>query len=200
MKLYYSPGACSMASHLVVNELALNCQLAKVDLAAKKVEQIDYKKVNSKGMVPALELENGDVLTEGAVIMQYLADQAPNSKLFAPPGTWTRYQLQELVNYIATEVHKSFSLLWNREMPTEAKALVQKNISRHLDILSSKLSDQPYLLGNEYTIADSYLFTILNWSPWLKFDLTPWPQLSAYVERIKARPATLKTLKAEGLM
>lgn len=200
MKLYLSPGACSLAPHIALREAGLPFETEEVDLGSKKTKNgADYRAVNPKGSVPALQLDNGQVLTEAAIILQYIADKKPNAKLAPPPGTLERYRLQEWLNYIATEVHKGFSPLFNSKIPEAWKQVVMDALATRFDFLTKSLERKPYLTGDTFTIADGYLFTILGWTTYMNIDLGKWPTLKAYVDRVAARPAVRAALKAEGL-
>ncbi len=201
MKLYYSPGACSLSPHIVLLEAGLPYTLVKTDLKTKKTEGgADYLAINSKGAVPALELDDGRVLTEGPAIVQYLADQKPESGLAPRAGTFERYQLMEILNYITSEVHKAFSPLFNPESSAEMKQTSVSALSKKFDWLSGFLGGKNFLLGNTFTVADAYLFTVLNWTGFVKIDLAKWPALAAYKARIAQRPKVLAALKEEGLL
>lgn len=198
-KLYYSPGACSLAPHLVLEETKLPFELVRVDLRTKTYAGGDFKKINPKGSVPVLELDNQERLTEAAVILQYLSDQKPDAGLVPKWGTWERYRLQEWLNFIATELHKGFGPLWKPDTPAEYKTIALKNLAQRFDYVNVRLETNDYLMGTGYTVADAYLFTVSNWSHFLKIDLSPWPHLQHFMERVRERPATLRALKAEGL-
>jgi glutathione S-transferase len=201
MKLYYSPGSCSMASHIVLNELKIPFTLEKVDLRAKQTQSgEDFTTINPKGYVPALRLDSKDVLTEGAAILQYLGDQKPEMKLVPPAGTMERYRLQEWLNYIATEVHKGFSPLWNSKNSEEVKSNAREILFKKFNFLAAHLKNGAFLMGNQFTIADAYLFTVLNWSDLLKMEMVKWPELLGYMEKIRTRPSVFKTLNDEGLV
>jgi len=201
MKLYYAPGACSLASHIACEEGGVPCAYVNVDLRAKKLEDgSDYLAINPKGTVPALALDSGGVLTENAVVLQYIADQAPGSALAPAPGTFERYRLAEWLNYIATEIHKGWGPLWNPKSSDEVKDAARKALASRFDYVGKRLASTPYLLGDGFTVADAYLFVMLNWSGLLKFDLSPWPMLQAYHKRIAERPAVQRALRAEGLL
>lgn len=201
MKLYYSPGACSMAVHIVLNEGGFSYDTEQVDLATKKTASgADFTKVNPHGYVPALELNNGEVLTEAAVILAYLADQVPERKLAPATGGMERYRLQEKLNFITTELHKGFGSLFNPAMPEEWRDQVKQGLGKRLDYIAGQLQGRQYLLGDEFSIADAYLFTILGWSKLVKVDLSPWPVLADYSARIAQRPAVQAAMKAEGLI
>ncbi len=200
MKLYYSPGACSLASHIVLNEAGFSFDLEKVNFADKKTDKgEDYNAVNPKGSVPALKLEDGQVLTEGAVIMQYLADQKADAGLVPKAGTMDRYRMMEWLNYIAAEVHKPFSPLWKPDTPEVIKEAQKKLLVQKFDYLSNALKGKEYLTGR-FSIADAYLFTVLNWTGILKIDMSKWPDLQTYISRIAARPKVQQSLKEEGLI
>lgn len=200
MKLYYTPGTCSLSPHIVLNEGGFSFETEKVDLATKKTESGgDYTAINPNGYVPALVLKDGQVLTEGSAIIQYLADRVPEKKLAPPADTMERYRLQEWLNFISTELHKAFAPLFNPNAPEEWKKQMKELLARRFDYVSSKLDDKQYLMGDSFTLADAYLFTVLGWGKWVAVDLSPWPVLTRYLERIAARPAVHATLKAEGL-
>lgn len=200
MKLFYSPGACSLSPHIALREAGLKFELEQVDLAAKKTKPGgDFLKVNPKGAVPALELDDGQVLSEGTAIVQYIADKAPASKLAPAAGTTERYRLMEWLNYIATELHGGFGPLFNPKIPADWKALSIQAIGKKFDYVSKALQGKTYILGEGFTVADAYLFTILGWTKYMDMDLGKWPVLKAYCERVAARPAVAAALKAEGL-
>lgn len=201
MKLYYAPGACSLNPHIVLREAGLTFNLDRVQFGPSKKTSTgaDYTSINPKGAVPALQLDNGEVLTEGAVIVQYLADQKPASKLAPAAGTMERYRLQEWLNYVAAEIHKSLSPLFNPNANDEAKEGFKKALTPKWEYLAKHLAKHPYLLGDSFTVADSYLFTLLNWKGFLKLDLSNWPALLAYYDKIAKRPAVVAAMEAEGL-
>jgi len=201
MKLFYAPGACSLSPHIVLLEAGVPFTKERVDLRSKKTEHgSDYLAVNPKGAVPALQLDNGVVLTEGAVITQYIADQKPESALAPRAGTIERYRLMEILNYIASEVHKGFSPLFNPKASSEWKEAAIAALLPKLDWLSGFLGSKPYLLGDAFSVADAYLFTVLNWSARVGIDLKKWPILSAYHARVAQRPKVQEAMKAEGLL
>jgi glutathione S-transferase len=201
MKLYYSAGACSLSPHIVLLEAGLSCTLEKVDLKTKKTEKgTDYSTINSKGSVPALQLDDGRVLTEGPAIVQYLADQKPDSGLAPRAGTFERYQLMEILNYISSEVHKGFGPLFNPETSAEGKAAAKTGLAKKFDWLSVFLGSKTYVLGNTFTVADAFLFTVLSWTGHVGIDLAKWPVLAAYHSRIAERPKVQQALKEEGLL
>ena len=200
MKLYFKAGACSLSPHIALIEAGLPFTSEAVDLATKKTAAgADYKAINPKGQVPALQLDNGEILTEGAVIVQYIADKAPASKLAPAAGTLERYRLQEWLNFIATELHKSIGANFNAKLADDAKQVFKDKVAASFDWLQGELKG-PYLLGETFTVADGYLFNVLCWLPHVGMDLARWPQLKAYYDRVAARPAVQKALAAEGLL
>ena len=201
MKLYYSPAACSLSPHIVANEAGIPIELEKVDLASHKTEGgQDYMAINPKGYVPALRLDDGSVLTEGPAIVQYLADQKPASGLAPGAGTIDRYRLQEWLTFIGTELHKNFGTLFNKAAGDDAKQLVKGNIAKRLGYVNDQLASRQFLLGGNFTVADAYAFTIVNWTNFVGIDLKPYPNIVAYMARVGARPKVQETLKAEGLL
>ncbi|MGE0239984.1 MAG: glutathione transferase GstA [Parvibaculaceae bacterium] len=200
MKLYYSPGACSLSPHIVLRELGYDFDLQRVDMATKRTATGgDYLAVNAKGYVPALELDNGEVLTEGAAIIQYLADQKPEAGLIPRSGTLPRARLQEHLNFLSSELHKAFGPLFTASAPEEAKAKAAGAVSRLLDRFEAILADgRTYLLGEAYTVADPYLYVIAGWAKPTGIGLAKWPRLAAYIERIGGRDAVRSALAAEG--
>lgn len=200
MKLYYSPGACSLSPHIVLCEAGLDFTIEKVNLRTKETESgRDFSAINPKGYVPALELDGGEVLTEGPAIVQYVADLAPEKKLIPPAGTLARARVQEWLNFIGTELHKNFTPLFNPASTDDIRNAAQANIARRLPIAATALDAHPYLIGDSFSVADAYLFTVLSWTGFVKVDITPWPSLAAFVERMKARPGVHAALAAEGL-
>lgn len=201
MELYFSPGACSLASHIALREAGLDFDLKKVDTKTKKLEGGgDYYAITPKGYVPALRLDNGQVLTEGTAIMPFIADQSKGAKIAPAAGTLARARLQEWLGYVNSEVHKSFGPLFNPAATDEVKKTAVENITKKLDFLEKALAGREYLLDDGYSVADGYLFTILGWTRFVKIDLSKWPALSAYAARIGARPAVQAAMKAEGLI
>jgi glutathione S-transferase len=200
MKLYFTPGACSLAPHIGLREAGYQFDLEQVDLATKMTKSgADYTKVNAKGYVPALQLDNGEVLTEAPVILQYIADQKPDSGLVPKAGTMERYREQEWLNFVTSELHKGFGALFNPKIPEDYRPMAIERIGTRLDFLAKQLDGKPYLMGDKFTAADAYLFTVLSWSPHLKISLDKWPTLGAYLGRVAARPQVQAALKAEGL-
>lgn len=201
MKLYFTPGACSMAPHIVLREAGYTYELERVDLAKKETATgEDYYKINPKGSVPAIQLDDGQILTEAAVILQYLADQKPESGLVPGPGTMDRYRLMEWMNFITSEVHKQFGPLFNPKTPEEWKENQLNLLNTRFDYLAENLEGKQYLMGDTFTVADAYLFTVLNWSNFLEVDLGKWPTLQDYMARVAARPEVKETMKEEGLI
>lgn len=201
MKLYYTPGACSLSPHIVAREAGLPISLVKVDLRAKTVEDgRDFATVSPKSYVPILETDDGAVLTEGAVIVQYLSDLSPGSGLVPAFGTPERYKVQELLNFIASEIHKPMGSFFNPAQTPEWRAGMEAMLVKRLGVAAGLLGDKPYLMGEAFTAPDAYLFTVLGWAAHVKFDLSPWPNLVAFHARVAARPRVQEALKAEGLL
>ncbi|MBX9444263.1 glutathione transferase GstA [Dickeya chrysanthemi] len=200
MKLYYKPGSCSLFPHIILHETRAKFTLVNVDLRTKKTEQgSDYLQINPKGMVPALALDDGTILTENIAIALYLADKAPQYNLIAPSSTIHHYRAIEWLAYISTELHKSFSPLLRPGTPELYKDLLKSYLEQRFRYLNQVLSEHDYLVGNRFGVADAYLFTISRWAHDLKFDLIQFPALTAYLERVSGRPAVEKALTAEGL-
>ncbi|RTK98045.1 MAG: glutathione transferase GstA [Neisseriaceae bacterium] len=198
MKLYYSPGTCSLSPQIALSEAGIGVELIKVDLKAKTTASgADYLAINPKGYVPALQLDSGEVLTEGPALLQYIADLAPASNLAPANGTLARTRLQETLNFISTEIHKGFSPLFNPAAPAEWKTVVRDNLGKRFDYLSTWLDKQPYLQGETFTVADGYLFTVLGWCRWVDIDLGKWPVLTAYCARVAERPKVQAALAAQ---
>ena len=200
MKLYYSTGACSLSPRIVLMEAGLPFTAEKTDLKSKKTaDGADYLAINSKGSVPALGLDDGQVLTEGPAIVQYLADLKPESGLAPRAGTMERYRLMEMLNYITSELHKGFSPLFKADTPAETKKTTVDNLAKKFDWLSNHLGGRKFLMGDTFTVADAYLFTVLRWSALVHVDLSRWPVLTAYLARVGERPKVKEALQAEGL-
>ena len=201
MKLYYSPGACSLSPHIALHEAGLAFEAVP---APTKTHQLpdgtDYYTINPLGYVPLLELDNGERLREGPAIVQYIADQVPQKNLAPANGTMERYRLQEWLTFIGTEIHKGFSPLFNPATPEEFKAATKTKLSQRLAWVDSQLAGQQYLMGENFTVADGYLFTVTNWAPRVGVDITGLANLVAYRERVSARPAVQAAMKAEGLL
>ena len=201
MKLYYSPGACSLSPHIALREAGLAFDLVLASTKTKKLaDGSDFLAVNPKGQVPVLELDNGQRLTEGPVIVQYIADQAPASGLAPAAGTWERYREMEWLNFITSELHKSFSPLFAPNTPDETKAQAKARLMDRLTWVDAQLEGKTYLMGDTFTVADGYLFTVANWTNFVGMDLSSLKQLSAFMGRVAARPAVQAALKAEGLL
>ena len=199
MKLYYSPGACSQAPHIALIEARLPFELAKVDLATKRLESgEDYLAVNPKGAVPAIKMEDGAILTENAVVLQYIADRAPDAHLIPPFGTMARYRQLEWLNYIATELHKGFAPLFHPGAADAARAEAIEALAGKFDYVGGRLGAGPYLAGGDIGVADFYLFVILGWSRLFHIDLARWPALADFRARLLERPAVRAALHAEG--
>jgi glutathione S-transferase len=201
MKLYYSPGACSLAPHIALRETGQQVTLEKVDLKAKKTETgADFRAINPKGYVPVLQLDDGALLTEGVVIQQYIADRSPEIRLAPPRGSTERMRLEELLVFISTELHKSYTPLFSPTMPEDTKLAFREKIGSYYDVVETTLADgRPYLTGDKFTIADAYLYVISNWSGSTGIDLSRWPRLTAFVQRVAGRPAVQAAREAEGL-
>ena len=200
MKLYFSPGACSLSPHIVLLEAGLAHTIEKVDLGSKKTAGgQDFRAINSKGYVPALETDSGAILTEGPVITQYLADLAPEKNLAPPHGTIERYQMMSWLNFVATEIHKNYSPLFDPAGSADVKAAAFKNLARRYAHLETALDGREYLTG-QFSLADIYLYVVTNWAGHVKFDLAPFANVQAFQQRIGARPAVQQALRAEGLL
>ncbi len=203
MKLYYFPGACSLACHIAMREAGIEPQLEKVDGKSKKTEKgADYLAVNAKGYVPTLALDDGQTLTEAAAILQYIADRNPAAKLAPAPGTMDRYRVAEWLNFIATEIHRNHTPLFKfaEKLPDASKQVFKDDLAGRFAWLDKQLAGKPYLLGDAFSIADIYLFTVLNWPRYVGIDLAQWPTLKDYHKRIGARPAVQAAMLAEGLI
>lgn len=201
MKLFLKPGACSLSPHIVLEEAGLKYETEVVDLQTKVTASgADYLKINPKGYVPALQLDNGEVITEGPAIVQYLADQASGKKLAPANGTIERYKLQGWLTFIGTEIHKTFSPFFNPATPAEWKATCRANLERRFGYVAEQLAGKDYLMGSDFSVADAYLFTVAGWAKYIELDLSQWPALAAYQARVAARPAVVAAMKAEGLL
>lgn len=198
MKLYLTPGACSLSPNIVAHEAGVALDLKKVDLKAKTLSDgSDYTKVNPKGSVPLLQLDNGESLTEGPAIVQYLADLKPQSKLMPAAGSMERYKVLEWLNFITSEIHKSFSPLFNPAASADMKQAALANLARRFDYANGHLAGKQFLVGNQFTVADAYLFTVLGWTKYVGIDLSKWPALTVYTDGIAARPKVQEAIKAE---
>jgi glutathione S-transferase len=201
MKLYYSPGACSLSPHIVLHEAGLPCELVLASTKSHKLEDgTDYYTINPKGSVPLLELDSGERLTEGPAIVQYLADQVPDRKLAPPTGTMARYRLMEWLNFITSELHKSFGAFFMPGMPDEAKTLYRNRLRQRLQYVDGQLAGKSYLMGEEFSVADAYLFTVSNWTQPTQVDIADLANLQAFRQRMLARPSVQAAMKHEGLI
>jgi glutathione S-transferase len=201
MKLYYSPAACSLSPHIALYEAGLKFDAILANTKTHKLaDGTDYYTINALGYVPLLELDDGTRLTEGSAIVQYIADQAPEKNLAPANGTIARYQLQSLLNFISTEIHKGFSLLFKPGMPVEAQQIAKDGLAHRLAWIDGQLAGKQYLMGDHFTVADGYLFNVTNWAAFVKVDLTPYAHLVAYRARVAARQAVQQAMKAEGLI
>jgi glutathione S-transferase len=198
MKLYLTPGTCSMASNIALHEAGIPFELVKVDKRTKRANGIDFLTINPKGYVPALQLDDGQVLTENVVVLQYIADLNPAAKLAPPVGTMERYRLQEWLSFINSEVHKSFSPLFSSEAPEDMKTYARNTLAKRLAYIESALGDKKYLMGDQFTIADAYLSTVLGWGTHVAVEIGP--RLKAYVDGVRARPHVIEAMTAEGLI
>ncbi len=199
MKLYMSPGACSLCPHIALREAGAEFELVRVNLQEKKLpDGADYLSVNPKGQVPVLELDDGETLTENAAIVQYVADQYPQSDLAPAVGTIGRYRLQEWLSFIGSELHKNFPPLFIPRYPPEYKPMARQTLERKFANLDQHLADRQYLMGDQFTVADAYCFAIMNWHKRADLDLSPWPNLKSYVERVAARSKVREALEAEA--
>ena len=198
MKLYYMPGACSLSPHIVAQEAGIDIQLVKIE-NGKLPDGSDFKSINPKGYVPVLGLDDGQILTEGPAIVQYLADQKPDSGLAPEAGSLERYRLQEWLNFISTELHKQFGPLF-RNGSEDAKKTSQENLTKRYNFINERLGQKPFLLGEHFSAADAYLFTVTNWLGKVGIKLDPWPNVADFYKRVGERPKVMEALKAEGLL
>jgi glutathione S-transferase len=201
MKLYYSPGACSLAPHIVAREAGIDLQLERVDTKSKKTASGgDFLAINPKGYVPALEMDNGEVLTEGPVIAQYLADSKPASGLVPAAGSLERYRLQEMMGFINSEIHKSYGPLFGANTLPQVREEKVEALGKRYALIEQRLAGRDFLLGDRFTAADAYLYTVTNWAGHVKVDLSAFPNLQAFQKRVASRPAVQAAMKAEGLV
>lgn len=199
MKLYFSPGACSLSPHIALREGGFTFDLEKVDLRAKTTASgADFRAINPKGSVPVFVTDAGDVLTEGPAIVQYIADQAPGTQLAPHAGTMERYRLIEWLNFITSELHKGFSPLFKPTTPDDYKPIAREQLEQRLAWVDAELAEKQFLMGDHFTVADGYLFVILRWAKSMKFDLAQWPTLNTYFDRVAARPRVAEALEAEA--
>lgn len=200
MKLYYAPAACSLAAHIALRETDSSFDLEKVDLLKHKTASgEDYYRINPKGYVPALKLDNGELLTEAGTVLQYIADQKPESSLAPKPGAMERYRLMEWINFISTEIHKGFGPLWNPSTPEATKETAKAQLGHRFDYVEKRLAEKQWLMGETFTIADIYLFTVVNWTNVHNIDISKWTKLKDFVARVARRPKVQEAMKAEGL-
>jgi glutathione S-transferase len=201
MKLYYSPGACSMAPHIVANEAGISLELEKVDLRAKQASDgADYAAVNPKGRVPALLLDSGELLTEGPTISLFLAETRPDAALVAPNGTMERYRMSEMMGYLNSEVHRTYSPMFRPGLAADARQGLENDLKKSYSLIAKRLVDRPYLFGSQFSIVDAYLFTLTNWAGVVKLDLSAFPDVLAFQARVAERPAVRTTMVEEGLI
>lgn len=201
MRLYILPGACSLAANIVLREAGIPFELVKVSHHGHKTpDGAELKEINSKDYVPTLVLDNGEVLTENAALLPYLADLKPEAKLLPAVGTLERYRVSEWLSYVNSEVHKGFSPLFNKSASDEVKQYARTALTKRIGWLADHFGSKQYLVGDRFTIADAYLFVVLGWAPLVHFDLSPWPNLQTFRERIGARPHVVEAMKAEGLL
>jgi glutathione S-transferase len=200
MKLYFAPGACSLSPHIVAHEVGIPLTLVKVDTATKQLaDGGDYWAINPKGYVPALQLDNGEVLTEGPAIVQYLADRKPEANLIPAAGTFERVRVQEMLGYINSEIHKTYSPLFRPTTSPELRKDREEYLRKRYQLIETRLAKGPYLFGEQFTVADAYLFTVTNWANFLKLDMSAFPNLLAFQGRVAARQAVQAAMTAEGL-
>ena len=199
MKLYYMPAACSLAPHIALREAGLPFDLERVDQSKKTRSGEDYLSINPKGSVPAVKLDDGQVLTEAAVIQQYIADRVPAKKLAPENGSLPRYRLQEWLNYVTSELHKGYGALFSPTTPEDYKPVARERLTQRYELVDSTLQKQPYLLGSAFSVADPYLFVVTNWAPHLGVNLDRFKALQAFQGRMRERPTVMAALKAEGL-
>jgi len=201
MKLFFTPGTCSLAPHIVLREAGLDAELLRVNLKTRQLaDGSDYLAINPKGYVPAIALDDGSVLTEGPAIMQYLGDRKPESGVVPAAGTLARYRLQEWLGFINSELHKSFSALFHPELPEASHEAARANIARRLAVIEPVLARQPWLLGERFSAADAYLFVVVSWSQWTRVSLSDWPAVQAFIARVAERPAVKAALEAEAAL
>jgi glutathione S-transferase len=199
MRLYFSPGSCSLSPHIVLRETGTTFELEQVNNQEKKTKSgKDYWTVNPKGQVPCLELDNGDTLTEGPVIVQYVADQN-GSGLAGKPGSMERYRIQEWLNFTTSELHKTFGPILRPTTPDAFKEISRANLGKRFDWIDKELAGKQYLMGDKFSVADAYMFTVMRWTQRINVDLAKWPNIKAYMDRVGARPKVQEALKAEGL-
>jgi glutathione S-transferase len=201
MKLYYIPGACSLSPHIALRESGLAFELEQMDPKTKKTKSgADFLKINPKGYVPVLQLDDGQTLTEAAVILQYIADKKPEAKLLPPAGSFERYRALEWLNYVATELHKGIGALFNPSLTDPWKQILREGLAPKFDFLTKRLEGKSFAFGDGFSAVDCYLFTVLGWPQYVGIDLAKWPVIKSYVDKIAQRPSVQAALKAEGLV
>ena len=201
MKLYYAPGACSLAPHIVLRELGKKFDLEKVDMGTKKTDGgKDFNKINAKSYVPTLEIKKGEVLTEVATIVQYLADKSKSTKFLPKAGTMARYRAMETLTFISSELHKGIGGLFNKAMPEEGRKIIIERVNKRLDYVDGVLAKNKFMTGKTFSVADAYAFTVMNWGQWVGLDIKPWKNIAKYMDMVAKRPAVQAALKAEGLL
>ncbi len=201
MKLYYAPAACSLSPHIVLRESGLPFELVRVSTKTHKTaDGGDFYAINPRGYVPVLEMDDGERLTEGPAIVQYLADQVPDKHLAPPNGTLARARLQEWLNFITSELHKGYGPLFNPAWPDEAKALARAALENRFAWVNGQLEGKTFLMGDSFSVADAYLFTVCSWGQFVALDIQQWPHLAAFYARVAARPTVQAALEAEGLL
>ncbi|HEY3785613.1 MAG TPA: glutathione transferase GstA [Steroidobacteraceae bacterium] len=200
MKLYVLPGACSLASAISLHEAGIPFELVKVDRLSKKAEGGDYTQINPKGYVPALRLDDGQVLTENVAVLQYIADRQPAAKLAPPAGTMERYRLQEWLSFINSEIHKSFSPLFNSAAAEDTKQYARNLLQKRLTWLNGAMGSRQFLMGDQFTVADAYLFTVLRWGAPVHVDIGQYPALKSFMDRVGERPHVIEAMRSEGLI
>ncbi|MFI4967172.1 MAG: glutathione transferase GstA [Gammaproteobacteria bacterium] len=198
MKLYFSPGACSLASHIALREAGLPFELVRVDTGVHKLKDgTDYYGINPKGYVPAIQLDDGQLLTEGAALLQYIGDQAPASGIIPKVGTMERFRANEWLTFVSSEIHKGFSPLFNKDLKDDAKAVLRAKLEKRFDALESHFAKNMYLMGDTFSVADAYLYTVISWSGAVGIDLSKWKHLSEYRQRVADRPKVREALQNE---
>jgi glutathione S-transferase len=201
MKLYYAPGACSMAPHIILNELGKKFTIEKVDMGTKKTDGgKDFNKINAKSYVPTLEIKKDEVLTEVSTILQFLADKAKATKILPKAGTMARYRAMETLNFVSSELHKSIGGLFNKAMPEEGRKIIIERVSKRFDYVDGLLAKSKFIGGKTFSVSDAYAFTVINWCNWVGIDFKKWKNIARYMEMMAARPSVQATMKAEGLL
>jgi glutathione S-transferase len=201
MKLYYAPGACSMAPHIILNELGKKFTIEKVDMGTKKTDGgKDFNKINAKSYVPTLEIKKDEVLTEVSTILQYLADKAKATKILPKAGTMARYRAMETLNFISSELHKSIGGLFNKAMPEEGRKIIIERVSKRFDYVDGLLAKTKFIGGKTFSVSDAYAFTVINWCNWVGIDFKKWKNIARYMEMMAARPSVKATMQTEGLL